>query len=233
MFTAENFRRIFDSENRKGSNVGKRFFSSLEPHTKAIRDKKAEIKALRSLIGTMTQQVFTAKLEAFRAELKVLKSNRSQQISTELELVSLKARKPSFKLALTQKLGPKGKPVFCIDGSPETFFVIKQLQYNIRKIYGLKQSNRHELASQLRNTVATSFPFEVVRTDVSSFYESIDRHRLLERLEADQLLSSSSKKYIRQILCSYGNITGTTCGIPRGVGIREPLIKFHRCVVLD
>jgi hypothetical protein len=227
MFTAENFRRIFDSENRKGSNVGKRFFPSLEPHTKAIRDKKAEIKALRSLIGTMTQQVFTAKLEAFRAELKVLKSNRSQQISTELELVSLKARKPSFKLALTQKLGPKGKPVFCIDGSPETFFVIKQLQYNIRKIYGLKQSNRHELASQLRNTVATSFPFEVVRTDVSSFYESIDRHRLLERLEADQLLSSSSKKYIRQILCSYGNITGTTCGIPRGVGISAYLAEFY------
>ena len=227
MFTADNFRRIFDSENRKGSNLGKRFFPSLEPHTKAILDKKYEIKAHRSLIGTLTQQVFSAKLEALRTELKVLKSAKSQQITTELELVSLKARKPSYKIALTQKIGPKGKPVFCIDGSPETFFVIKQLQYNIRKIYGLKQSNRHELASQLRNTVATSFPLEVVRTDVSSFYESIDRHRLLERLEEDQLLSSSSKKYIKQILSSYGNVTGTANGIPRGVGISAYLAEFY------
>lgn len=227
MFTSDNFRRIFDSENRKGANVGKRFFPSLEPHTKAIRDKKAEIKAHRSLLGTMTQQVFSAKLEALRTELKVLKSAKSQQITTELEIVSLKARKPSFKIALTQKIGPKGKPVFCIDGSPETFFVVKQLQYNIRKIYELKQSNRHDLASQLRNTVATTFPLEVVRTDISSFYESIDRRRLLERLEGDQLLSSSSKKYIRQILLSYESITGTTNGIPRGVGISAYLAEFY------
>lgn len=227
MFTAENFRRIFENENRKGSNLAGRFFPSLEPHTKAIRLKSAEIKAIRSQKNMLAQQAFSAKIDSLRAELKLLKSNKSKQVLAELERVSLKARKPSFKLSLAQKPGPKGKDVFCIDGSAETFFVVKQLQHNIRRIYDVKQSSRHDLACRLRDTISSDFPFEVARTDVSSFYESIDRHRLIERLEGDQLLSSSSKTYIRQVLNSYELITGSTSGIPRGVGISAYLAEFY------
>ena len=187
MFTAENFRRIFENENQKGSNLAGRFFPSLEPHTKAIRVKNAEIRAFRSQKSTLTQQAFSTKINSLRAELKLLKSNKSKQVMAELEQVSSKARKPSFKLSLAQKPAQRGKDVFCIDGSPETFFVIKQLQHNIRRIYDVKQSSRHDLACRLRDTLASDFPFEVARTDVSSFYESIDRHKLLERLEEDQL----------------------------------------------
>jgi hypothetical protein len=227
MFTAENFRRIFESENRKGINLAGRFFASLEPHTRSIREKIAEIRLLRSKKETYRPDKFSAQGEVLKEELKLLKANKSKAINLEMEAVSSKARKSSFKLVLTQKSGPKGKPVFCIDGSPETFFVIKQLEQNIRKIYNVKQSNRHDLACQLRDTVASDFPFEVVRTDVSSFYETIDRKRLLDRLEGDQLLSSSSKKFIQQVLISYGSITGEANGIPRGVGISAYLAEFY------
>jgi hypothetical protein len=178
MFTAENFRRIFDIENRKGINLAARFFPSLEPHTRSIREKVAEIRALRSHKTTYAAEEFSVLCSALKEELKLLKSNKSKAIDLEMEAVSSKAKKPSFKLALTQKPGPKGKPVFCIDGSPETFFVIKQLQHNIRRLYHVKQSNRHDLACQLRDTVASAFPFKVVRTDVSSFYLSYAPLRL-------------------------------------------------------
>ncbi|CAJ7188106.1 ISBma1, transposase [Burkholderia pseudomallei] len=39
MFTAENFRRIYDAENRKGIDLATRYFPSLEPFTLAVRDK--------------------------------------------------------------------------------------------------------------------------------------------------------------------------------------------------
>ena len=227
MFTAENFRRIFDSENRKGVNLAKQFFPALEPYTKLIREKVAEIRALRSEKDSHAPDEFLAKHETLKAELRLLKSNKSKAINAELEAVSLRVRKPSFKLELTEKSGPKGKPVFCIDGSPETFFVIKQLQYNIHCIYDVKQANRHDLACRLRDSIASKFPFEVVRTDVSSFYESIDRKRLVEQLDEDELLSSSSKKYIRQVLNSYAAITGAQNGIPRGVGISAYLAEFY------
>jgi hypothetical protein len=227
MFTAENFRRIFDTENRKGVNLAKRFFPALEPHTKFIREKVAEIRVLRSEMGLHAPDEFSALYKALKEGLRLLKSSKSEAINSELEAVSLRVRKPGFKLALTEKPVPNGKSLFCIDGSPETFFVIKQLQNNIRKIYDVKQSNRHDLACRLRDTVASKFPFEVVRTDVSSFYETIDRKRLLENLDGDQLLSSSSKKYIRQVLNSYATITGAQNGIPRGVGISAYLAEFY------
>ncbi|WP_338422451.1 antiviral reverse transcriptase Drt3a [Acetobacter fallax] len=128
---------------------------------------------------------------------------------------------------LSQKTGPKGKPVFCIDAEPETFFVIKQLQRNIHRIYGVKQANRHDLVCQLRDMLDSKFPFELVRTDISSFYEGIDRKRLVEKLERDQLLSPTSKKYIKQVLDSYGLISGTPTGVPRGVGISAYMAELY------
>ncbi|WP_174240642.1 antiviral reverse transcriptase Drt3a [Granulicella sp. S156] len=227
MFTEENFRRIFDSENRKGVNLAGRFFPNLDSHTQAIRKKVAEIRTLRSEKELHTPDEVLSKVASLKEELALLKASKSRAINKELESVSLRARKPSFKLALTQKQGPKGKLVFCINESPEAFFVNKQLQSNICKIYDVKQANRHQLAAQLRDTITSSFPFEVVRTDVSSFYETIDREKLLKRLDQDQLLSSSSKKYIRQVLEAYRTITRQAVGIPRGVGISAYLAEFY------
>ncbi|MEI7876204.1 MAG: reverse transcriptase, partial [Alphaproteobacteria bacterium] len=199
MFTAENFRRVFDVENRKGLDVAGRFFPALEPHTLGIRNKVKEIREVRAKAALLTLDVLTAKVASLKVELADLKAKKFIAIDHEMETISDKVSKPSFKLVLTKKMGPKGRSVFCIDGSPETFFVIKQLQRNISRIYGVKQSNRHDLVCQLRDTLTTSFPFSIVRTDISSFYESIDRKRLLEKLDQDQLLSSSSKKYIKQV----------------------------------
>jgi hypothetical protein len=175
----------------------------------------------------MSAEDFGASLVALKAELAALKSQKSAAIDAEMEVLSDAVSQPGFKLVLEQKQGPQGKPVFCIDGTAATFFVVKQLQKNVNRIYGVKQANRHNLACQVRDTIRSGFPFEMVRTDVSAFYESIDRKRLLTKLDADQLLSSSSKKYIKQILDSYGTLSGSALGIPRGVGISAYLAELY------
>jgi Reverse transcriptase (RNA-dependent DNA polymerase) len=227
MFTAENFRRIYDSENRKGLDLATRYFPTLEPHTLAVRDKVQDIRDHRALEATMAADVFEATLVTLKTELAALKADKSAAIDDLMDDISQKVLKPSFKIDLSQKTGPQGKPVYCIDSEPETFFVIKQLQRNIHCIYGVKQANRHDLVCQLRDMLGSSFPFEMVRTDISSFYESIDRKRLVEKLDQDQLLSPASKKYIKQVLDSYGAISGTATGIPRGVGISAYLAELY------
>ena len=227
MFTAENFRGIFDAINRKGVDLAGRYFPDLEPYTLKVKDKIREIRELRSKQGILQPEEFAANIAKLKADLKDLKLKRSVAIDDAIETVSSEVLRPSFKLALTQKVGPQGKAVFCIDETPESFFVMKQLQRNINKIYDVKQSNRHDLVSQLGDTVKSKFPFEIVRTDISDFYESIDRKRLLNKLDGDQLLSPSSKKYIKQVLDSYGSITSTTIGVPRGVGISAYLAELY------
>ena len=227
MFTAENFRRIYDAENRKGIDLATRYFPTLEPFTLAVRGKVQDIRDLRKIESTLTADDFEAQLLSLKAELAALKSAKSSAVDTLMDAISRKVLKPSFKIDLSQKSGPKGKAVFCIDAAPETFFVIKQLQRNIHRIYGVKQANRHDLVCQLRDMLGSSFPFELVRTDISSFYESIDRKRLVEKMDRDQLLSPASKKYIKQVLDSYGAISGTPTGVPRGVGISAYLAELY------
>ncbi|AKH69688.1 Reverse transcriptase (RNA-dependent DNA polymerase) [Spongiibacter sp. IMCC21906] len=227
MFTAENFRHIYDAENRKGLDLASRYFPSLKSHTLAVRDKMKDIREHRAAEPTMAAEVFEARLLELKAELTELKAAKSAAVDDLMDDISQKVLKPNFKIDLSQKTGPKGKPVFCIDAEPETFFVIKQLQRNIHRIYGVKQANRHDLVCQLRDILGSKFPFELVRTDISSFYESIDRKRLIEKLDRDQLLSPASKKYIKQVLDSYGVISGTTTGIPRGVGISAYLAELY------
>jgi len=226
MFTAENFRRIYDAENRKGVDLATRFFPTLGPFTLDVRDKVKGIRDLRKVEATLKAEDFETKVLALKTELVALKAAKSSAIDILMDEISQKVFKPSFKIDLSKKTGPKGKPVFCIDAEPETFFVIKQLQRNIHRIYGVKQANRHDLVCQLRDMLGSRFPFELVRTDISSFYESIDRKRLVEKLDRDQLLSPASKKYIKQVLDSYGTISGTAVGIPRGVGISAYLAEF-------
>lgn len=227
MFTAENFRRIYDAENRKGLDLASLYFPTLEPLTLAVREKVQDIRDHRAIEATMAADVFEATLIALKTELAVLKADKSAAVDALMDGISQKVLKPSFKIDLSQKTGPKGKPVFCIDAEPETFFVIKQLQRNIHRIYGVKQANRHDLVCQLRDMLGGSFPFELVRTDISSFYESVDRKRLIEKLDRDQLLSPASKKYIKQVLDSYGAISGTALGVPRGVGISAYLAELY------
>ena len=227
MFTAENFRRIYDAENRKGADLATRYFPSLGPLTLAVRDKVKDIRDLRKVKAKLTDEDFEAQLLALKAELVTLKAAKSSAIDVLIGDINQKVLKSSFKIDLSQKTGPKGKSVFCIDAAPETFFVIKQLQRNIHSTYGVKQANRHDLVCQLKDMLGGKFPFELVRTDISSFYESIDRQRLTEKLDRDQLLSPASKKYIKQVLNSYGDITGNATGIPRGVGISAYLAELY------
>ncbi len=226
MFTAENLRRIFDMENRKGFDVATKFFPHLKPKTDAIRDKVSEIRSLRKQQSDLAASFFLEREGVLKAELKALKAEKSDCIDQEMNRISLNISSSKFKIVLSQNNGPGNKPVYCIDGTAETFFAIKHLQHNINRIYGVRQANRHDLACRIRDSIVSGFPFELVRTDISNFYENIDRRKLYAKLEADQLLSSASKKFVRQIFDSYGDISGSEKGIPRGVGVSAYLAEL-------
>lgn len=226
MFTAESFRRIFDIENRKGVDLASIYFPNLEQITNTIRDKAGEIRALRKIKPNMPSEVYESNYSKLKSELSTLKSKKSDLIDIEMENISASASKPDFKLTIQRRDIPNAKSAYSVGETAEAFFVVKQLQYNINRIYGVKQSNRHDLSCQIRDTIISGFPFELVRTDISEFYESIDRKRLYNKLDQDQLLSFSSKKYIKQLLNAYGNLSGSAVGLPRGVGISAYLSEL-------
>ena len=179
-------------------------------------------KGVMQEIDNLNEQINALKINQSRITEKKLKA-----IDDEMTKLGKSVANRTFKLTLIKKVGPRGRDIYCIRDSAEAFFVTKLLQRNLRRLYKVKQSNRHELACRVRDAVDVKFPFELVRADIKSFYESIDRKDLYKKIYEDPLLSMSSKLFIGQIFKSYSKKSKCKTGVPRGVGISAYLAEIY------
>lgn len=145
MFTAENFRRIFDLENRKGNDLASRFFAELEIPTYNIKAAVEDIRSLRKENATTPIDDFDVQIAVLKTELAKRKFEKSIAIDAAMDRISKNVQKSDFSISLTEKSGPENKPIFCIDESPETFFCYQaataQPEQNLQSQTG--QSPRH------------------------------------------------------------------------------------------
>jgi hypothetical protein len=134
MFTPENFRRVYDRENRKGVDVCGLYFPSLQPYTANVKNKAKEIRNLRLNKATMKADIFESQLAKLQKELKSLKSKKSDAVDAALEVVSSNVQKSSFRLSIKQNARPNSKTVYCVNNAAESYFAVKQLQFILYKI---------------------------------------------------------------------------------------------------
>jgi hypothetical protein len=225
-FTADNFENIYDIENRKNSikaYLGVKY-SKILSLMKKIQGEIARIKCIKKVDRTENDNNCLTKYQNWIEELAVYKKDTQH---AELEKISKEINNKNFKFDLQSK----GNDIFVIQNTKEAFFAIKQLQYNIRKTFKVKQSSRHLILSQIKLLLNDSSPKYVIRTDISKFFESIPQNRLLKKINDNTLLSTQSKKFIQQILDDYNNKKDTTVievnkGVPRGVGISSYLSEL-------
>ncbi len=226
-FSAENFRKIFDYENRKGNYLEGEFFPEIEIITKEIKKASVDIREHRKNNSNTSIDVYEAKIEELNKKKDVLKEKKENLLSEELEQICSAITEKNFSLDLKEIDIGKAKKAYGYEKNAISYFTLKQIQNNLRKLYKVKQGNRHSIVCQLRETLADKLPKHIIRTDISSFYESIPRGRLLKKLNDDPLLTLTSKKIIRRILHEYEQISGERIGLPRGVGISAYLSELY------
>lgn len=231
LFTAENFRRILDYENRKGVYLEKRFFPEAHGITEELKNCADEIRKRKKRVRKLESETREAKrlkskIDKLEDCRKTLKKKKEESLTNELEKISSEITSGKFSIGL-RKIEVKGKTAYACSNNATTYFVLKQLQLNIRRLYKVKQSNRNNIVCQLREVLNNSFPKFIVRTDIEDFFESIPRDRLVKKIDQEPLLTTSSKKIIKQILREYENLSGNTDGIPRGVGISAYLSELY------
>jgi len=222
-FSVDNFKKILSYENRKGRNLEKEFFPSIFETTKAITEINKKIHA-QIRFGVPDEEVL-AKLNGDKVNQKNLKQ---ELIEKHLNEVSEKLLDPKFKIAIT-KVETDDKPVYTTTETAENYFAIKQLQYNVRKSFKVKQANRFAIVNQINSLLTDNFPKIVLRTDVKSFYESIPHDKLLTKINENPLLSFLSKKLIWKILKDFLVESGVTdkIGVPRGIGVSAYLAELY------
>lgn len=221
-FSADNFRRILDLENRKGVYLEGRFFSNVSAISEKIKQCNKNVREKRRCSPRPEDE-----LKELYEKIKELKERKEELLNEELKKVSENVVNSNFKIELEKKDIPKKKSVYITKDSPENYFTMKQIQYNVFHLYHVKQSNRFEIVSQVKALLGDGFPKYVIRTDIDDFYESILHKPLLQKINEDNLLTPFSRKLLRQILNEYKNLSKSDKGVPRGVGVSAYLAELY------
>jgi hypothetical protein len=226
-FAAENFRQIFDYENRRGVYLEAEFFPEIQKLTKDIKTYTANIRDLRKKRDSLLRADYDAQRSKLYEDKRELETKKESLLTKELEKASDEICGGNFRVGLQSVTIPSGKKAYAVDNTPSVYFAMKQLQSNIRSAYAVKQSSRYEIICQLTRILGDRFPKYVVRTDIKDFYETIPREKLLKRIDADAFLTLPTRKIIHEVLSEFERLAGSVTGVPRGIGISAYLAELY------
>ena len=227
-FTAENFRKIFDYENRKGADLERKFFPNIVKINQKLKKNRKETLELRKRKSKLPEEKYEKEKTKYGEERSALKQKKERVLTEELERISAKTADKNFKIRIRRVSPTSGKTAYSIENNdPASYFATKQIQYNFRKLYKVKQSNRYDIIRQLTNVLDNNLPKCLIRTDIRDFYESIPKLEVLKKINKDLLLTPVSRNIIWHILNEYQNLSGNNTGIPRGIGISAYLSELH------
>lgn len=103
--------------------------------------------------------------------------------------------------------------------------ILRKLNDNIRRIYKDEQSNRRIIISQIKTLLEEECPFWILKSDIKSFYESIDRDRIIQRFKEDAMLSYHSLHLIDKVFTH--PLVSRSSGLPRGINISATLSEYY------
>ncbi|MCY4395803.1 MAG: RNA-directed DNA polymerase [Rhodospirillaceae bacterium] len=226
-FSASNFRKIYDIENRLGNYLESDLFPEIEKQSRLIQVSKKNLRLLKKERELYLPKEYEERKEKLKIEIEDLENRKETMLKFELEKASIAVGMKNFSFGITKVDIGTPKQVFVAERNPATYFALKQVQHNIRRLYKVKQGNRHHIVCQLRELLGDKLPKYIIKTDISSFYESIPRRLILRKLNDDPLLTQTSKRIISRVLFEYGQKTGNETGLPRGIGISAYLAELY------
>lgn len=106
----------------------------------------------------------------------------------------------------------------------DTALALRKLDRNIRSIYKVKQADRNAMIHQVKSLLQEACSFSVLRLDIASFYESIDRQAVLDKLATDALVSYLSRDLLRRLFATPQ--FAAVRGVPRGLAVSATLSEL-------
>jgi Reverse transcriptase (RNA-dependent DNA polymerase) len=229
-FSIKNYVKIFYDENRKGNYTEGKFFPELKALSTEISTINEELKLLRNSLkkNVITQEDYDTQRNLKNVDKNLLFKKKQEQLINLLPKITKKIVDKNFRIELVISNDKGGKPIYLIKKKPEYFFAIKQLQKNIKLSFSVRQADRFKILSQVTKVLGDGCPKYILRTDISSFYESIPHDKLKETLDKNLILSQLSKKIIKGLLWEYKDKTNSQdIGLPRGVGVSAYLSELY------
>ena len=187
------------------------------------RDMRTELnKILRKKKAGRTEAE-TKKVDQLRQSMKDNAQQQKILLQKHLSNVSTKILSSSFRFNLTPDASKDPlKPLYSIGATAEEFFAMQVLCRNVKKLFKITMSSRHEILSQLKRLLSEDKSrYYIIRTDVCHCFESIPHDKLFGYLEGNNLgnvkdiilnekfkidsIVVDSKEYLAKSVVSYNN----------------------------
>lgn len=140
-------------------------------------------------------------------------------INSDLELIEKNILEENFEF----NIKTNGN-YFFIESIAEKL-VIRKLNDNIKRIYKDEQANRKFIIHQVKTLLKETAPFWIIKTDIKSFYENIDRDRIFRKMKNDAMLSYYSIHLLKKIFDN--QLVSSQSGLPRGLNISSILSEIY------
>lgn len=240
-FSAKNFMTVYEREIRKGRIPLESMttdFQEVVLQIKETRKRLNELNSCRKADKADKTDELLSEISELKVKLKELKAEKHEKLNVYMKQLAAQVNSRDFCFKLEKKQ-IHDKIGFKLDSKDYAqFFAMKQLQVNLQRTFKVKQANRHFIMSNLKLLLKTKRPFYIIRTDVSSFFESIPQDKLEHILMDNTLLSYKSKMFVKAILDEYENQKSKLLaedskglfekrGVPRGVGISSLLSEIY------
>lgn len=227
---------VFNAVNRKGK-MQKRYLS---PEYLAVaqmyRDMRKELNNILKKKKVERTEAETSRAEELR---QLMKDNAVQQktlLKEHLSNVSSIILSSGFRFSITADASTDPqKPLYTIGTTAEEFFAMQVLCRNVKNLFKISMSSRHEILSQLKILLKEDKSrYYIIRTDICHCFESIPHDKLFKHLEDNNMLDVKSKSLLRGLICKEFEIKNLRplvktpqTGIPRGCAISSLLSEFY------
>ncbi|MCV0334426.1 antiviral reverse transcriptase Drt3a [Microbacterium sp.] len=226
-FSVANYRHIWDEHVRRGRPLAARMpeVVSLAAEMQRIRNEH------KTLLGATSPDDRPAVRAKHQREMDQLVVRRRDVLSTKLEGFALDAalriRDRRFSLGLMALPPIDQKVVYRLQDldTLSSYFLVKQLERNIRDAFDVTMPDRHRMVSQIVSLLRNKAPKTVLRLDIASCYESISHSALRDMLRDQPRLGQTTQHFLEQFIEDYAALTGSVSGLPRGVGISSFLAE--------
>lgn len=142
------------------------------------------------------------------------KSYVSDKISNSIE-------NHSFGRIVKSKIN--SKDVYIFKEFMDVLFA-RKINDNIKRIYSVKQNNRHDIIKKVNTVLSEPVNYHIYRLDIKSFYESIDKNIVFNRVNNNPIVSHNTKKFINSL---FGHeVLSGNHGLPRGMGLSATLSEI-------
>ena len=111
----------------------------------------------------------------------------------------------------------------------EDTLVIRKINDNLRRAYGIRQPNRSALIRTAKQALRETTPKTVIRIDLKGCFEGINRNALLHEIESDAKLSTQTTGLLSALFRKADKRLKQQMpeGIPRGLNISSSLAEIR------